>query len=499
MVSFALVHDGRPTILYTRVAILFLVLLLSALFVVLQTSPWLISEVTRTLDVGEDLKGIASLRDTRSSVQLKRHHHQTQQSQNLHIVISHCDRPIDWIWRHYLREHPYKSITILSKCGQQPSLDDLPSFASSSSATGNEPLIQVMTLPNVGRCDHSYAFWIAKMLGENRVDEFASYNVTYTNQDELQRQERIAHFRKYGRDRNKNNFYFNRTDIFQNVDIAPDDFILFMKDNDNAYRSTFEDEIPLQEMMQALSLHGTRDTASLFGFEHEDTINGRSFNYRNTTTTNPLRTFSSKLNTMLLRPHKKNSQITNPLAPATFVCASKLRTGGFPSFFNNQYDIELQRRERATNLAHRQVLWDFEKSNYVSSAGLLQREEDDVTFTSPYRPMGKWVEHLESRGVFDAGFYVSQNHFNIVPVCFGGNFMSSMRAIRQSPVRDWAAVVESLSRGNNIEEGHFMERLWADLLSQPLSLDQEAKILDYKSRHFPEGAFGGMIVRLTPE
>ena len=30
----------------------------------------------------------------------------------------------------------------------------------------------------------------------------------------------------------------------------------------------------------------------------------------------------------------------------------------------------------------------------------------------------------------------------------------------------WASIAKSLSRGNNIEEGHYMERLWAGLLCE---------------------------------
>ena len=65
----------------------------------------------------------------------------------------------------------------------------------------------------------------------------------------------------------------------------------------------------------------------------------------------------------------------------------------------------------------------------------------------------------------------------IAPMCFGGNFMFHAKYIRQHPKDLWERIEKSLSRGNNIAEGHYMERLWAHLLSPPLSADTVREIL----------------------
>ena len=65
----------------------------------------------------------------------------------------------------------------------------------------------------------------------------------------------------------------------------------------------------------------------------------------------------------------------------------------------------------------------------------------------------------------------------IAPLCFGGNFVFHAKNIRQHPKDLWERIEKSLRRGNNIAEGHYMERLWAHLLSPPLSADTVREIL----------------------
>jgi len=70
----------------------------------------------------------------------------------LHVVVAHCDEPIEWIWKRYLdtEKDSWKSITILSKCGQAVP-DPLP------------PRTQWIPLKNVGGSDHSYVYFIRNM------------------------------------------------------------------------------------------------------------------------------------------------------------------------------------------------------------------------------------------------------------------------------------------------------------------------------------------------
>ena len=83
------------------------------------------------------------------------------------------------------------------------------------------------------------------------------------------------------------------------------------------------------------------------------------------------------------------------------------------------------------------------------------------------------------------GDFVSKLQLNItqpfISVCYGGLFASNIARIKKQKDA-WPIIEKSLSRGDNIEEGHFVERLWAGLLSKPLS-PHAIKILEKKTCH----------------
>jgi len=56
----------------------------------------------------------------------------------------------------------------------------------------------------------------------------------------------------------------------------------------------------------------------------------------------------------------------------------------------------------------------------------------------------------------------------IVQVCYGGMFAASAANIFKQGAHVWSVVESSLTRGDNIVEGHYVERLWGPLLATPL-------------------------------
>jgi hypothetical protein len=52
-----------------------------------------------------------------------------------------------------------------------------------------------------------------------------------------------------------------------------------------------------------------------------------------------------------------------------------------------------------------------------------------------------------------------------VPVCYVGQFAVIGANIRSHDRRTWAHLLKALSRGGNIEEEHFAERIWAPMLA----------------------------------
>merc|ERR1712228_818995 len=75
------------------------------------------------------------------------------------------------------------------------------------------------------------------------------------------------------------------------------------------------------------------------------------------------------------------------------------------------------------------------------------------------------------------------------PVCYGGNFAATATKIHAVPRTFWERIKDALSRDDNIEEGHYVERMWAGFLTSRLSqhdADLLLQHMDYSSACFTE-------------
>jgi len=87
-------------------------------------------------------------------------------------------------------------------------------------------------------------------------------------------------------------------------------------------------------------------------------------------------------------------------------------------------------------------------------------------FKASWRPLGNFTRHLLSPDTLQ---HLDGVHHSVRRVCYGGSFAASGRNVQRIPLDDWSALSTALLRGDNIEEGHFVERLWAALLSPPVN------------------------------
>jgi len=318
---------------------------------------------------------------------------------------------------------------------------------------------------------------------------------------------------------------------FQRIsnDIHPDDTVLFLKDNNNSYRSHVETHTSVVDMLNSI----TNSDPDSFG----------------TGTTGHIPPFVRTTNTHGVACKSNTKKALRGLAP-------------------KQYKV--------TDWAHRSVLWTFLLGNY-SRKNQRQRQEDGTLkrtklseeFVSEYRPMGAWVNylstrtrvlridnkekkeeqqkelvkeavqvqlqgrrrlnaakpdntndnnnnnkrysrtrkhypvfsnaymnHVVSRTMAQDGYYYNFTHegldypvdkpeqlknsprksatktykeVDVVPTCFGGVFATQWGQLASQDAavtpHGWAVITNELSRADNIEEGHYMERWWADLLS----------------------------------
>ena len=118
-------------------------------------------------------------------------------------------------------------------------------------------------------------------------------------------------------------------------------------------------------------------------------------------------------------------------------------------------------------------------------------------FAASERPLGQWVlslarassataagqslrgglRHGSGSAVLSGMFDPNMEGDTLLPVCYGGTFAARRHRIARIPRGFWRALEASLSRGDNIEEGHFAERLWAALFAGRLDASDTRRIL----------------------
>ncbi len=134
------------------------------------------------------------------------------------------------------------------------------------------------------------------------------------------------------------------------------------------------------------------------------------------------------------------------------------------------------------------ALGNFYMDDYTGVIGRKNRPEGNpndrkVVFKSQYQNMAGWLH--------DMGILQPRP---LVPVCYGGIFAVTKSQISQVPQEIWRNLERSLSRGDNIEEGHFAERTWAGLLYPQVSME-EMNLLIALSDHVSDLWMMGTLVR----
>jgi len=126
---------------------------------------------------------------------------------------------------------------------------------------------------------------------------------------------------------------------------------------------------------------------------------------------------------------------------------------------------------------------DYSKLSKFALGGWAREKRDkNDKFESKYDHLGDWVDQLNITLPSP-----------LIPVCYGGVFAATASQISKKKTI-WSSIEKSLSRGDNIEEGHFCERVWAGLLSKPLS-KYAKKIIQEKSTEtmWDNGVFCGTL------
>lgn len=258
---------------------------------------------------------------------------------NISLVISHCDKPVDWIPEYITDKYAIKDITIYSKCEKEvEGIDVLSSLGP----------VETIRLPNVGRCDHSYAYWI--------MNHYKS----------IQNSLWIENNYKSIQNHNEGN-----------------DIVLFMKDNnyDQAMYRSFD------EIFSATSSVG-------------------------------------------------------------FGCGLKPIWCDCPEGWH-------QCEENDGLMLHNQTVFNTFTMNHRHVRIDRDNGETD-TFTNPQYPdITSWKNAM--------GLVTPDSE--TVPVCYGGVFATKKEQLLKQSMDAWTNVEKSLTREDNLVEGHYSERMWGPVLS----------------------------------
>ena len=253
----------------------------------------------------------------------------------IHIVISHCTKDLHWL-SDYTRGFDIASVHVITKCGVPVS--GVPKHMNATTT--------IEVLPNVGRCDHSYAHYITTILDE-KIKISKSSN--------------------------------------GNGDEEKNSVVLFLKDN-----------------MSPENLHQ--------GDQMEKSWND--------------------VESMLQVSFSANG----------FSCGTVISKSS--------------RRSAYHKLGR---LFKFKMKVYTSNKKVYADHGDDAPFNSDITDLGSFIN------IIDPGPLPE-----LVQVCYGGSFAASVSNIRKTKSSTWETAEKILSRGDNIVEGHFMERSWGMLLSTHL-------------------------------
>eukprot|EP00980_Cylindrotheca_fusiformis_P030878 scaffold25562_cov132-Cylindrotheca_fusiformis.AAC.2 len=104
-------------------------------------------------------------------------------------------------------------------------------------------------------------------------------------------------------------------------------------------------------------------------------------------------------------------------------------------------------------------------------------DSDGVPFDSEFPTLGSFYDHLK----------IGPIGRKMVQVCYGGVFAASVKQIKKQKMEVWKAIEKSMSRGDNIQEGHYIERMWGMLLAAPLEQYQMDAIYKYADTHLQPG------------
>eukprot|EP00934_Nitzschia_sp_Nitz4_P003020 Nitzschia sp. Nitz4//scaffold108_size72880//56312//57337//NITZ4_005826-RA/size72880-processed-gene-0.42-mRNA-1//1//CDS//3329532702//3010//frame0 len=152
---------------------------------------------------------------------------------------------------------------------------------------------------------------------------------------------------------------------------------------------------------------------------------------------------------------------------------TQFRNFSMNSYRGTQQKKRQQRLDKpnAQNIEQWLLRHGFDKTGKrIMNRTTAQSNSSISDFKSQYGSLGEWIDALRleeplMRSAIAASH--SERSDALIPVCYGGIFATTVRQIQQNPAILYKQLMNLLSRADNLEEGHFAERIWAGILSRP--------------------------------
>jgi hypothetical protein len=343
--------------------------------------------------------------------------------ERIRLVVSHCLHDLAWM-EEFIQgfESVIVELVIYSKCGQkvagiprrlmaQAKNKRHPNTTTTTTST-TTTTVSIRRLPNVGRCDHGHAYYLAR------------YNTTTDDDD----------------DEDTTDDPSSSSSSSSSLLPSKREVLVFLKDERE--EQTIHQPGRWRSLSEMLQIAST-DTGFGCGMElrHARDLHAR------------------------------------PQDPFHFVSA--YHNTSTLARFSMQQDYHSQSGQGAQGVA-----------KYVGLVTDPQLQNPQVAtppFMSNFVNLGDFVTSLPGVVVLPTTTTTtttSAPHSSrlLTQVCYGGTFAVTQYQIRHqtSPVT-FAALEQRLSRGDNIEEGHFTERYWAALLAKPLPDYQTDALLQFST------------------
>lgn len=134
--------------------------------------------------------------------------------------------------------------------------------------------------------------------------------------------------------------------------------------------------------------------------------------------------------------HLSLTQLLTAMKRDSFTCRANI----VPEFETSKYHLT-------------SLLREFHLPNYKAKGYALG---SSAKFSSGYKNLGSWFDSLQLKPELPQP---------VTPVCYGGSFVARPFVLYKASKEEWGRIADALGRSDSIEEGHFMERIWAGLLS----------------------------------